>query len=145
MLFANSVSSYASCWILFGSDVDFLTFFSQCACRILGYSLVTLVLCFMRVRLTKGLGWASFFFLDTRSHYITGCSETHYVDPGWPSSHRDPPASFSVLGLKMWASAPSWESFWLHKGLLKVTSSPTHQCLTQAGELSTFLNLSCST
>lgn len=55
----------------------------QCACRILGYSLVTPVLCFMRVQFTKGLGWASFFFPLTQGLTSnSGCSESHQQTQG---------------------------------------------------------------
>lgn len=62
-----------------------------------------------------------FFFLNaffpfvgwTRSRYVALASR-ELCRPGWPGTHRDPPAFASqVLGLQMWATMPSfyWSYF----------------------------------
>ena len=57
----------------------------------------------------KALIWCLFVRLLTFSPCSSGWSRTHYVDPSWLQTHRNPPASASLLGLKACTTTHDWK------------------------------------
>ena len=100
--------------------------------------------------LRVALGMMSFH--SNKSLTYSGCPGNSLCRPGWPQTHRDPPASASwVLGLKVCATAWLWpESFWsLHLSVSVCVCMHTHLVCTcvayklTCGHLLLFFSLVC--